>query len=429
MVCMAQPGRRRHHSRRRGIRGFGYFKSLGPGIITGASDDDPSGIGTYSQVGAAFRFDLLWTALLTFPLATAVQETTGRLALTTGKGLAALIKEHFPRWILYVAVVIVVIANTVNLGADLGAMAEATRLIIPLAYVPLLLATTAIVLGLEVFMPYHKYARVLRWLCLSLGAYIIVLLTIHVDWSQVLVHTLIPRFRGTRTYHAALIAILGTTISPYLFFWQASEELEQEKDLKESGRMDNHHIRAMRIDTASGMFSAVAVMWAIMVAAGATLNTSGITKVETATQAAQALTPLAGRFAGLLFTLGIVGTGLLAVPVLAGSAGYALSETFGWREGLALKLRRAPGFYASIIAATVIGLGLNFAGINPIRALYFAAILNGVVAPPLILLMLILGNSKKVLGDRTSGWLSNALVGFAFLLMAGLPIAYLLRGK
>jgi NRAMP (natural resistance-associated macrophage protein)-like metal ion transporter len=422
-----RPHHHRHHPHRRGIFGFGYFKALGPGIITGASDDDPSGIGTYSQAGAAFRFDLLWTALIALPLATAVQETTGRLALTTGKGLAALIKDHFPRWILYGAVVLVVVANTVNLGADLGAMAEAIRLLIPIPYIALLLGVTALVLGLEVFLPYRRYARILRWLCLSLGAYIVVLFMINVNWAEVIRQTLIPHLRGDPAYHAAIIAILGTTISPYLFFWQASDELEQRGDLKTHGPLTGSQLKAMRVDTMTGMFSAVAVMWAIMVAAGATLNPAGITTVETATQAAEALKPLAGQFAGLLFTLGIVGTGLLAVPVLAGSAGYALAETFGWREGLSKKFRRAPGFYLAIAAATLIGLALNFTGINPIRALFFAAILNGLAAPPLILLMMILGNSKKLLGNRRSRWLSNTLVGTALVLMTGLPIAYILR--
>ena len=420
------PGR--HHPHRQHLRGFGYLRSLGPGLITGAADDDPSGIGTYSQVGAAFGFGMLWTALVTLPLAGAVQETAARLGLASGKGLAGLIREHFPRWILYAAVLLVSVANVFNIGADIGAMAASIQLLVPIPHAPLVLAVAAGILTLEVFMPYRSYARILRWLCLSLVAYIVVLAFIPIDWGDVLRSTFFPSLRMEPIYIAGVIAVFGTTISPYLFFWQASEEVEEEIAHHEVGPVDAKHIRAMRIDTASGMASAVIVAFSIMVASGATLHANGITMVETPTQAAQALKPLAGNIAGLLFALGIIGTGALGIPVLAGSTGYALAEAFGWREGLSEKLRQAPGFYAAIVVAMAVGLAMNFVGTNPIRALYYAAILNGVTAAPLILLMLILANSRSVVGEHRSGWISNVLVTVALVVMAALPVLYFLVG-
>ena len=413
-----------HHPHRHTLRGFGYFRRLGPGLVTGASDDDPSGIGTYSQAGAAFGFGLLWTAWITLPLAAAVQETAGRLGLVTGQGLAALIKERFPRWVLFGAVTLVAVANGFNIGADLGSMAASVRLLVPVPQALLLVAMAGLMVGLEILLPYERYAKVLRWLTLSLAAYVAVLFVIDVNWGSVLRQTLIPRISWTRPEIAMLIAILGTTISPYLFFWQASEEVE-ERHLEKKHAVDREHLSLMRTDVLAGMASAVLVMFAIMVASAATLGRHGVTTVQTAQQAAEALRPIAGRLASLLFTLGIVGTGLLAVPVLAGSTAYALSEAFGWREGLGRKFRRARKFYLVMAVAMVVGLALNFGGIDPIRALYFAAILNGVAAPPLILLMLILSNHQPTCGKWTGRRWSNALVGLALVLMTALPIAYL----
>ena len=413
-----------HHPHRHTLRGFGYFRRLGPGLVTGASDDDPSGIGTYSQAGAAFGFGLLWTAWITLPLAAAVQETAGRLGLVTGQGLAALIKERFPRWVLFGAVTLVAVANGFNIGADLGSMAASVRLLVPVPQALLLVAMAGLMVGLEILLPYERYAKVLRWLTLSLAAYVAVLFVIDVNWGSVLRQTLIPRISWTRPEIAMLIAILGTTISPYLFFWQASEEVE-ERHLEKKHAVDREHLSLMRADVLAGMASAVLVMFAIMVASAATLGRHGVTTVQTAQQAAEALRPIAGRLASLLFTLGIVGTGLLAVPVLAGSTAYALSEAFGWREGLGRKFRRARKFYLVMAVAMVVGLALNFGGIDPIRALYFAAILNGVAAPPLILLMLILSNHQPTCGKWTGRRWSNALVGLALVLMTALPIAYL----
>jgi NRAMP (natural resistance-associated macrophage protein)-like metal ion transporter len=413
-----------HHPHRHRLRGFGYFSRLGPGLVTGASDDDPSGIGTYSQAGAAFGFGLLWTAWITLPLAAAVQEVAGRLGLVSGHGLAALIKMRFPRWVLFGAVALVAVANGFNIGADLGSMAASVRLLVPVPQALLLVAMAGLMVGLEIFIPYERYAKVLRWLTLSLVSYIAVLFVIDVNWGSVLRQTFIPRISWNRSEIAMLIAILGTTISPYLFFWQASEEVE-EKQLEKKHAVDREHLSLMRADVLAGMASAVLVMFAIMVASAATLGKHGVTTVQTAQQAAGALRPIAGRLASLLFTLGIVGTGALAVPVLAGSSAYALSEAFGWDEGLGKKFRGARKFYLVIGGAILVGLALNFVGIDPIRALYFAAILNGVAAPPLILLMLILSNHQPTCGRWTARRWSNALVGVALVLMTTLPLAYL----
>ena len=427
MALRRRRARRDPHRHR--VRGFGYLSHLGPGIITGASDDDPSGIGTYSQIGASFRFGLLWTALFTLPLAAAMQEAAARLGLVTGKGLAALIKERFPRPVLLGAVALVAIANVFNIGADLGAMAASVGLLVPgLPFVAGIVAITSVLLTLEVFLPYRRYARVLRWLTLSLLSYVIVLFVIDVDWAEVLKATFVPHLSWSRVQIAALIAILGTTISPYLFFWQTSEEVEEEplRDPSGAGGIDLRLITAMRADVISGMASAVVVMWAIMVATGATLGRHGGVTIGTADQAARALQPIAGSIAKLVFAAGIIGTGALAVPVLAGSTAYALSETFGGEEGLERTLRRAPMFYGVIGGAMAIGLALNFVGIDPVRSLYFAAILNGLAAPPLILLMILLSRSEAVVGAWSGRRLSVTLMCLAFAAMAGLPIAYLL---
>jgi NRAMP (natural resistance-associated macrophage protein)-like metal ion transporter len=415
-----------HHHHRRRLRGFGYFKRIGPGIVTGASDDDPSGIGTYSQVGARFGTGLLWTALISFPLASAVQETAARLGLCSGKGLAALISERFPRPVLVGAVTLVAAANIFNIGADIGSMAASIRLFTSVPFEPLIIAIAVIIISLEVLVPYHSYAKVLRWLTLSLASYVAVLFMIEVKWDQVLRDTVIPKLRFDRPFLGALIAIFGTTISPYLFFWQASEEVEEEIEHHETPQLAAKHIRAMRADVIAGFGSAVGIMFAIMVASAFTLGTHGIRSIQTADQAARALQPLAGRFAGAVFAIGIIGTGALAVPVLAGSTGYALAEAFGWPEGLSNRFRQAPSFYGAIVAATAVGIVMGLIGVNPIRSLYWAAILNGVVAPPLILLILILSNSHRSVGAFTGGLVSDALVGATLILMTSLPILYLI---
>lgn len=412
-----------HHHHRQRIRGFGYFKRLGPGVVTGAADDDPSGIGTYSQVGAQFRFGFLWTVPLSFLLASAVQENAARLGLVTGKGLAALIRERFSKTVLLGAVLLASTANVFNIAADLRAMAASTRLIVPIPFLPLVVGIALVLLVLEVFVSYHRYSKVLRWLTLSLGAYIAVIAVVKVDWTAVVESMAIPSLSLERDSLAALIAIFGTTISPYLFFWQASEEVEEELEHPDL-RVDDSHIRTMRADVIAGMAAAVVVMGAIMIATSETLGASGITQIGTADEAARALRPIAGDLAGTIFALGILGTGALAVPVLAGATGYALSEAFGWNEGLSKKLREAPGFYAVIALALVVAVGLGFTGMDPVRGLYYAAILNGVVAPPLILLMLLLGRSDGM-GEHRSGRLSTSVCLAAFVVMAGAPVAYL----
>jgi NRAMP (natural resistance-associated macrophage protein)-like metal ion transporter len=416
-----------HHPHRSRFRGRGYFQRVGPGLITGAADDDPSGIGTYSQVGAAFGFSLLWSTLVALPLAIAVQEATARLGLSSGQGLASLIRREFPKWVLYLALVLVVGANSFNIGADLGSMAAATRLIIPIPQVLLVILFAAGMAFLEVVVSYHKYSRVLRWLCVSLLSYIVVLFIVNVDWGDVVHGLLVPHFTFEKATVAALIALFGTTISPYLFFWQTSEEVEELREHGTTRLSPEHwggHLRAMRGDVFAGMSSGVFVMFAIMVTSAATLGKAGITQIGTAEEAAMALEPLAGSAAKYLFAIGIVGTGLLAVPVLAGSTSYALAETFGWREGLSMKMTQAKAFYAVIIGSMFLGLGMNVAGLDPVRSLYWSAIMNGLAAPPLIVMILILSRRKHVMGEHTGGRISTSFVAVAAALSSALPILY-----
>lgn len=423
---MTKRGERHHHPHRSRFGGRGYFQRVGPGLVTGAADDDPSGIGTYSQVGAAFGFQFLWTAVAALPLAIAVQETTARLGLFSGKGLAVLIKQEFPKWVLYLALALVVGANSFNIGADLGSMAAATRLLIPIPQTVLVVAFTVLMAALEIVIPYRQYSKVLRWLCFSLVSYIAVLFIVNVSWNEVVRNVVIPNLSFRRAEIAAVIAIFGTTISPYLFFWQTSEEVEEgpvrASDSPQHVRM---HLRSMRGDVTAGMFSGVFVMFAIMVTSAASLNANGILNVGTAQDAARALEPLAGSSAKYLFAIGILGTGLLAVPVLAGASSYAISEALGWKEGLGLKFSQARGFYYVILGSMVLGLAMNFFGLNPVRALYLSAVLNGLAAPPLIVMIWLLARRRHVLGDHTSGKISQALVALAALTSALLPIVFI----
>jgi NRAMP (natural resistance-associated macrophage protein)-like metal ion transporter len=416
------PVRAPHHLRRRRMRGTGYFKGLGPGLVTGAADDDPSGIGTYSQVGASLRFDMLWTAVVSLPLAIAVIELSARLGLVTDQGIATVVRRNFVKPIVYPVLALVIVANTFNIGADLGAMAASLRLLVP---IPLLAGVALFAVGmtaLEVWIPYRRYAKVLRWLVLSLLAYIAVLAVVKVPWGDVARHTFLPTLAVDRTHLAALIAIFGTTISPYLFFWQAAEEMEENDETAES--LTRRHMRSVRLDVIAGATSGVLIMFAILVATAVTIGAHPTT-IETADQAAGALRPLAGDFAGLLFAAGVVGTGLLAVPTLAGSSAYALAEAAHWREGLARTLRQAPGFYSIIIIGMAVGAGLNLVGIPPIKALYASAILNGLAAPPIMVLML-LASRTSMLGRWRSGWLSTVVVATAILVMTVLPLWYVL---
>ncbi len=423
-----------HHENRLLVQSRGYFRRLGPGIVTGAADDDPSGIGTYSQAGASAGYGFLWSAVWLLPLAFAVQEACARLALVTGKGLAAIIKARMPRWVLVLAVMLVAIANTVNIAADLASMAAAFRLIVPINQAIGVIGFAMILAITEITIPYHRYSKALRWLCLSLLAYVAVLFVAQVDWANVVSSTLVPKFDFTKTSFALLVALAGTTISPYLFFWQAAEEVEERKQKPEDFGVDQdhpsgvneNHMRAMRGDVFSGMLTGVFIMFAIMATSAATLNAQGITNIQTAEEAAQALRPIAGDFAGLLFLLGILGVGLLSIPVLAGSTAYAIAETFGWRESLELAPRQAKAFYGVIVVSMLVALSLNFVGIPPIQFLLVAAILNGLSAPILMIIVWFLAKDKNLLGKWASPLWSKILLGIATLAMGSLPLFWLL---
>ena len=396
-----------------------YWRTLGPGLTTGASDDDPSGIATYSQAGARYGFQLLWLSLFTFPLMVIVQEMCARIGLVTGRGLAANIRIFFPKWVLYVCTILLFAANTFNIGADIGAMAKATQLIFPKANFAMLVFAFALTgLGLQIFFSYERYAKYLKWLAFILVAYILSALAVRLDWTDLIKHTLIPSLSFTKDQIILVCAVLGTTISPYLFFWQTSQEVEEQIQAGKTTiklrqeETSNHEIKKMRIDVMSGMFFSNLVMFFVIAATAATLFKGGITNIQTAADAAAALRPIAGDYAYLLFAIGIIGTGMLAIPVLAGSASYAISESFGWKYGLFRKLKEANAFYGVIIFSTLIGVGLNFIGIDPIKALIYSAVGNGLVAPVVLILIIALSSNKKIMGNRANhpvvsllGWL------------------------
>ncbi|MFH2062886.1 MAG: Nramp family divalent metal transporter [bacterium] len=406
------------------------LRHIGPGFITGAADDDPSGIATYSQTGVRFGYGQLWTALFSFPFMAAVQEMCGRIGLVTGSGLSKVIRRHYSRPVLFVAVFLLFVANTINIGADLGAMASAVKMVFGLPFVFWLLLLTAVTLLLETFVSYSRYARFLKYLTLSLFAYVLVAFTVRQDWSQIAWSTLVPRLSFSRDYVLNIVAVLGTTISPYLFFWQTNQEVEEEiaahlisGEGDERPRVTKGRLRIMRLDTILGMFFSNLVMFFVIVTAASTLRANGVTDIETATQAAEALRPLAGDLTYALFMLGILGTGMLAVPILAGSTSYAVAEAFGWRSGLFRKFRDAHGFYGVIVLATLVGLVVNFVGIPPFKMLYYTAVLNGLIAPPLLVLILLISNNRKIMGKRTNGLLSNALGLIIVAVMAAAGLA------
>lgn len=401
------------------------LRIFGPGLITGAADNDPSGIATYSQTGAQFGYGQLWTALFLYPFMTAVQEACARIGAVTKKGIAQVIRENYSKKILVAAVTLILVANTVNIGADIGAMASAVRLIIPIPFVVITLLFTVVMLLLEIWISYKTYARILKWLAATLLVYPVVVFLVHEPWREILAATFLPHISFGFAFLFILVGVAGTTISPYMFFWQASEEVEEEiKDgIDKKPGISSRFIQNMRIDNALGMFISEFVTWCIIIATATVLHASGVTNIRTASDAAQALEPLvhsfpnAGFLAELIFTIGIVGLGLLAVPVLAGSASYALSEAFSWHEGLYRKFREAHGFYGIITVATLIGLLINFVGIDPIKALIVTAVLNGVVAVPLIAIIAIVSSSRKIMGDHRSGWLSRTFLWLTFVLM------------
>jgi Mn2+/Fe2+ NRAMP family transporter len=389
-----------------------FLRRLGPGLITGASDDDPSGIGTYSQAGAQLGYGIGWTMLLTFPLMAAIQEISARIGRTTGQGIAGILCRHYPGWLLYPIVALLFLANTINIGADLCAMADAVKLLIggPGALYVVLFGALCVVA--TVFMDYARYVMVMKWMTLSLFAYVAALLATDVDWGAALVGILLPRVTWSSSFFTTLVAILGTTISPYLFFWQASQEAEDQrvnhhdKPLVHAPRQAAKALERIRADTLTGMALSNAIALAIIVTTAATLHKAGISNVETSAQAAEALRPMAGEFAFVLFALGIVGTGLLAIPVLAASAAYAIAEACRWPLGLSRKPKDASAFYATLAAAAVLGMAITLTPLNPIQALYWSAVINGLVAVPVMIVMMLMTAQPRVMGKFTiAGWL------------------------
>jgi len=399
---------------------------MGPGLITGASDDDPSGIATYSQVGAQFGYGLAWTLPLSYPLMVAIQEISARVGRVTGIGIAGNLRRHYPNSVASIIVLVLLVANVINLGADLGAMGAGLKLLIPgpqLLYVVLFGLLSA---GLEIFTRYSRYVSVLKWLCLSLFSYVICAFVVKIPWLEVAHQVVVPPIALTNDYLMAIVAVLGTTISPYLFFWQAEQEVEDEREdrrakpLLRAPWQARREFARIRLDTIVGMLISNAIAFFILVTAGATLHTHGITNINTAADAAEALRAVAGPFTFVVFAAGIIGTGLLALPVLAGSAAFAVGELFRWPVGLAKRPHRAKAFYGVIAAATLIGVALNFTPIDPVKALYWSAVLNGLAAVPVMAVMMHLSHRKAIMGTFTLpvalsvlGWISTAVMGLA----------------
>jgi NRAMP (natural resistance-associated macrophage protein)-like metal ion transporter len=409
-----------------------YWYLLGPGLTTGASDDDPSGIATYSQTGAQYGFSLLWLAFFTMPLMAVVQEMCARIGLVTGRGLAGNIKRHFPKSILYTCTLLLFAANTFNIGADIGAMAQAVQLLLPkVGFTILVISFTTVILLLQVFTPYVRYAKYLKWLALVLFAYIISALLAKPDWPEVIKNSFIPHIQFNKAELLLICAILGTTISPYLFFWQTSQEIENEvadgqTSIKKRMGTDKEQVKRMRIDVWSGMILSNVVMFFIITACAGTLFAHGITNITTASQAAEALKPLAGNATYYLFALGIIGMGMLAIPVLAGSSSYAITESLGKQQGLNHKLSQAHTFYGVIIISMIVGLGMNFIGINPIKALIYSAVANGIVAPVILIAIMLLASDKKIMGEWKNKK-SATIIGWGttgIMVVAGLAAIY-----
>jgi Mn2+/Fe2+ NRAMP family transporter len=414
------------------------LKSLGPGVITGASDDDPSGIATFAQAGAQFGFGVLWLAIFQYPIMAAIQEMCARIGLLTGKGIAAAIRSKYSNRVVYPLASLLLIANTINIGADIGAMSASVRLLFP--QVPFIWASLAFAIFMvisQILIPYSRYAKILRYFTISLFAYIATAVIVGGNWQQVLAATIIPHVEFNSGFAMIFVAIFGTTTSPYLFFWQASEEAEEDvvrhkiKDIgKGRPKISRKELSLMRADILIGMTFSHLIMWSIMLTTAGSLNVNGVTNIETADQAADALKPLvntfpyAGQVARAIFALGVIGTGLLAVPVLAGSCGYALADAFGWKEGLGKKFNQAKAFYLVIAASTMIGLWINFANIDPVRALIYTAVINGVIAVPILFAIMKIANDKKILGNRTNrklsnviGWVTVLIMGFSAIVM------------
>ncbi len=401
-----------------------YIEKLGPGLVTGAADDDPSGIATYSQTGAQYGNSLIWLAAWTFPLMAVIQEMCARIALVTGKGLAANIKHLYSRKILYICTILLFTANTLNIGADLGAMAKELQLIIPsFPFFTLVIGFGILGLVLQIFVPYQEYSKYLKWLVISLFSYIITGLIINMDWSSLAKSLIIPDITFSKTQILLITGILGTTISPYLFFWQTSQEVEEEikegkKTVHQRRGTNPMEIKQMRKDVWTGMFLSNLVMFFIIAVCSSVLFKNGITNIGTANDAALALAPFAGRWATTLFAIGIIGTGMLAIPVLAGSASYAISESFGWKEGLYHKLKEARAFYGIIAISVIIGILINLIGIDPIKALIYSAIANGIVAPVILIFIVHISSNHKIMGHYKNSRISN-IIGWVTTIFMG----------
>ncbi|QNK67237.1 NRAMP family divalent metal transporter [Variovorax sp. PAMC26660] len=407
-----------------------WLRKLGPGLITGAADDDPSGIATYSQAGAQFGFGTLWTVLLTYPLMVGIQMVSARIGRVSGHGLATNIRRHYPAWLLYAVVGLLLIANTINIAADISAMGEALKLIVGGPAQLYAVAFGVVSLLLQVFIPYRRYVRILKWLTLGLLAYVATAFVVHIPWRQVIVSTLVPGGSWSTGYVTTVVAIFGTTISPYLFFWQASQEVEDQlgdpltKPLIEAPEQAQPHLRRIRIDTCIGMGFSNLVAFFIILTTAVTLHLHGITEIETSAQAAQALRPIAGEFAFMLFSAGIIGTGLLAIPVLAGSSAYAMAGAFKWKNSLERAPMRAKRFYGIIAISTLLGVALGFTAIDPIKALYWSAVINGVISVPIMVVIMLMAVRPEVMGQFTIskklallGWLATAMMGIAVVAM------------
>jgi len=392
-----------------------FFLVLGPGLITGASDDDPSGIGTYTTAGAAFGFATLWTAVLTLPMMAAVQFICAKIGLVSGRGLAGVLRKNYPSWLVLSSISLLVVANTINAGTDLGAIAAAVNLLIPrVPAVVLVLPIAIAIVAVQILGSYRLIVRIFKWLTLTLFAYIVAAFLARPNWSEVLKATFVPTLRLDHQYLMTLVAIFGTTITPYLFFWQASQEVEEELNLgrttlaEREGATDRE-LKLAEIDVDAGMVFATVVFYFVILASAATLHVTGKTQIQTATEAAEALRPLSHGLATTLFALGLIGSGLLAVPILTGASAYAMCEAFKWRSGLNEKFKGARKFYLVIAVSTLIGVLINFLRIPPVTALFWTAVINGVLAPPLIVVIMLVSNSKKVMGNRTNGKLTNFL--------------------
>lgn len=410
-------------------KGGEYWRNLGPGLTTGASDDDPSGIATYSQAGAQFGFNLLWLAAFTLPLMAVVQEMCARIGMVTGRGLAGNIRIHFSKRMLYISTLLLFAANAFNIGADLGAMAKGAQLLRPdFSFTWLVIGFAALSLGMQIFTPYERYAKYLKWLALVLVAYIVSAILANLDWGNVLHHAVTPKISFDKEQLLLICAILGTTISPYLFFWQTSQEVEQEiaqgnTSIESRRGTDASFVKAMRIDVWSGMILSNIVMFFIIAACGAILYPNGIHQITSAAQAAEALRPFAGDATFGLFAIGIMGTGMLAIPVLAGSSSYAIAESLGWKGGLNKKLKQAYAFYGVIIISMLVGLGMNFIGLDPIKALIYSAVANGIVAPLILIPIVIISSNKKVMGEWVNGRVTKIIGWVTCVLMVAAGIA------